>query len=321
MKRRKNKNTTSAKKISLLMCFRKLGCVSGIAFALAGCVQTHPVLRGRHVRQEPIGSLPIILDDFNKGVSPVWAINIDTFHGGTPLDSEFVRRRIRVVPAPEMSGKNAVHFIVVHQPESFRSELVEPFGPGISEGYQERWYKWKMYVPYSWQFSTEDGGDIVSQWHGMVSYRTFPHNFPVMSLVIDGDQWRVSTNYGEPNFIRREREYIGKVEKGVWIQWLLHAKWSPGPAGLLELWWNDRLVFHHEGPNVYDTLDRPLTPYMKFGIYHPAWKTASTARIVDSANRVKVREIYITDVRLGPTAESITRELPRVLGPTVERRF
>jgi hypothetical protein len=140
----------------------------------------------------------------------------------------------------------------------------------------ERWYGASMYVAPSWQDKTYDpNGTIVMQWHGNGDPGEVAHS-PQLSIAITPDnRWRVTTCYDAtaistssacPNKIVRN---IGVVTKGVWVDWVVHARWAYDSKGLLEVWKDGIKVVNYSGPNTYN--DQTQNGLF-FGIYKGWWK-------------------------------------------------
>ena len=84
--------------------------------------------------------------------------------------------------------------------------------------------------------------------------------------------------------------------------WVIHAKWSPGKNGLVRIWKDEDLVLDQKGPNVYGTIGKEYTPYLKTGIYHPEWHLNSDARkkrYEAETPGVTKKEAYVAKVVVG----------------------
>ena len=58
--------------------------------------------------------------------------------------------------------------------------------------------------------------------------------------------------------------YVGPMNKGNWTDWVVHAKWSFGADGVLEIWRDGNKVGTQTGPNNYKT-EQP--GFFKLGLY------------------------------------------------------
>lgn len=156
--------------------------------------------------------------------------------------------------------------------ENNRSEL----GTDPRLAPKEGWYGFSLFFPSS--FTNE------SNIESIVQFQSFPDN---------GKPWRSAPFFiGVLNdkFIldqRTEGLYLrtelGLVGKSKWNDFVIHAKWSNGSDGLIEIWHNDKLILSKGGANCYND---KLNPYFKIGIYK--WD-----------NTTVNRTIYIDEVRIG----------------------
>ena len=107
------------------------------------------------------------------------------------------------------------------------------------------------------------------------------------------------------------------MERGVWVDWVIHAKWSPKDDGVLRIWKDGEVVLDSGGANVYGTIGKEYTPYLKTGIYHPEWNLKSKAheeRFGAEIPGIKTKEVYVGRVVVGSekaSFEEITGNLER----------
>lgn len=74
------------------------------------------------------------------------------------------------------------------------------------------------------------------------------------------------TNYWDSRQITKGKQFegrqqwnLGAVEKGKWIDFVYHAKWSYKSDGLLEAWKGGKLILRRKGANTFnDKEDLPL---------------------------------------------------------------
>ena len=77
-------------------------------------------------------------------------------------------------------------------------------------------------------------------------------------------------------------DYIGSLNKGQWTDWAIHAKWSYGADGLLEIYRDGVKVATMTGPNNYNTQN---AGFFKMGIYKWSWgNTGIPVRVVGYDN-------------------------------------
>ena len=207
--------------------------------------------------------------------------------------------RLRITSAPGMvGGAKAVRFFVPREPNSFRAEISLP----SEKGFNERWYGILTYVPEDWKVDPNNGADILIQWHAI------PGNWrstnPNLTICIQKSNWQVRRNFGSPqkNPERKLHNLAKPFQPGAWVSWVIHAKWSPGKNGLVRIWKDEDLVLDQKGSNVYGTIGKEYTPYLKTGIYHPEWHLNSDGRkkrYAEEIPGVTEKEAYLAKVVVG----------------------
>ena len=176
--------------------------------------------------------------------------------------------RIKIVDAPGLEGgRKAVRFAVLRAPNSFRSELSLPHEPG----FHERWYGERIFIPSDWVSDPDRAVDIVMQWHAIPG--NWRATYPNVEISIGNTNWFIRQSYGSAQTrpTRTQKKLDDPVRPGSWVTWVIHAKWSPGADGFLQIWKDGKLVLDLKGTNVYSTIGEEYTPYLKTGIYHPEW--------------------------------------------------
>jgi hypothetical protein len=239
---------------------------------------------------------PVIFhDDFRSGQFGKWRFSENDNYEILQENPD----RIKIMDAPSLgSGRKAVRFMVRRAPDSFRSELSLPHEPG----FQERWYGERILVPPDWVFDPERAVDIVMQWHAIPG--NWRATFPNLEISIGNTNWIVRQSFGnaQEKPTRTNQKLGDAVQPGQWVSWVVHAKWSPGDAGLLQIWKDHKLVLERQGPNVYSTIGVEYTPYLKTGIYRPEWHLDKPEKRVafDRAMPVATNKvIYVTDLKIG----------------------
>lgn len=234
-------------------------------------------------------------DDFQDATLARWLFSEDDRYS-LPAPSP---ERVLVVEAPGLpQGRKAVRFTVERAPNSFRSEISLP----SEKGFQERWYAARIQVPEDWVWDPQKAQDIVMQWHGVPGNWKPTH--PNLAISISHDKWFIKRSWGSPQEgpARQSHEVKEPVLRGTWTSWVIHARWSPGEDGLLQIWKDGRLVLEEKGPNVYGTIGVEYTPYLKTGIYRPEWHvdTERKRKAFESQPPVPARKvIYVTEVKIG----------------------
>jgi hypothetical protein len=240
--------------------------------------------------QQPI----LFADDFQSSQFTKWIFSEDDRYDLSKPTPE----RIQIVDAPDLAGKKAVRFDVPRGTNSFRAEISLPY----EKGFNERWYGERIYVPRDWVFDPNRGNDLVMQWHAIPG--NWRATFPNLEISIGNTNWFIRQSYGaaQTGPTRTNLKLDGLVQRGAWVSWVVHAKWSPGTNGLIQIWKDGKLVMDKSGTNVYSTIGEEYTPYLKTGIYHPEWhfdtagkSEAFNKEIPAATNKV----IYATEIKVG----------------------
>lgn len=239
---------------------------------------------------------PVIFrDDFEFGQFGKWRFSENN-------NQEIIKEnpeRIKIVDAPGLrAGGHAVRFAVRRAPNSFRSEIALPHEPG----FQERWYGERIFVPQDWIFDPTRGVDIVMQWHAIPG--NWRPTYPNLEISIGNTHWIVRQSYGSAQTkpTRTQKILDDPVKPGSWVAWVIHAKWSAGDDGLLQIWKDGKPVVDLKGPNVYSTIGVEYTPYLKTGIYRPEWNltTPERQKAFDDEKPVATNKVvYATDIKIG----------------------
>lgn len=223
-------------------------------------------------------------------------------------------KRLCVVAAPTLEeGNKAARFTVPRAADSYRSEVSLP----SENGFKERWYGISLLVPKNWKLDPNKGADIVIQWHAVPGNSKPTH--PNLAIAIQNSNWLVRQSSGSPQDVvdRKKTQLTGSLEPGAWVSWVIHARWSPDDDGRLRIWKDGEAALDFAGPNVYGTIGKEYTPYLKTGIYHPEWNLKSEQhkkRFLAEIPGVKKKEIFVSSVVVGSdeaTFDLITRSLQR----------
>ena len=261
-------------------------------------------------------SHPIIFqDNFSSGQITKWqfSINFSNFSCDPP---QAQLKQAQIVGAPGLgAGRFAVLFEVPRAPDSFRSELCLP----AEDGFQERWYGERMMVPCEWVFDPNPAASIVMQWHALRG--NWRPTFPNLAISIGNTNWIIRQSFGSAQQPTRTSKIISEpVARGVWVSWVVHAKWSPAADGLLQIWKDGKLVLETKGPNVYSTIGLAYTPYLKTGIYHPYWRMDQKSSeqkdtFFKEVNPATNKVVYVTDLKIGSERACFADVAPGKLAP------
>lgn len=241
-------------------------------------------------------------EDFQSGLGQ-WKLAIDAGEDRPALDKQTEKARVHIVAAPDSAeGRRAVRCVVPRAIGSFRAEIAQP----PETGFHERWYGARIYVPKDWVFG---GGDIVMQWKGLVSKEKLDKAYPPLSLALKDDHWAVNQSSGAMDNIDHDTKVLDPVEKGRWVSWVVHVRWSSGADGLTEIWKDGKQVLTTKGANTYST--KPITPCFKTGLYHPAWKKKNADKFNEATTTVVERVIYVADIKIGSEKATYTDVAPK----------
>jgi hypothetical protein len=175
---------------------------------------------------------------------------------------------LQIVDRPVYEGKKAARFeLRDSDPENkngTRAEISFP-RPDNTTNF-ERWYAFAVYFPRD-NFETDSSDEVICQWHQ--GGKATP------SLCIRTKANRVRLRI-KPDVNGKEVIELGAIEKEVWQYYVVHAKHSAAPDGLVEIWRNGILLAHHKGANMYDPANGAFhAPNWKLGIYKADWNGAS----------------------------------------------
>jgi hypothetical protein len=212
----------------------------------------------------PIAARLPVTRGFELGHTLGWSHEVGALHGAL------------IVPDPAGTPGNRVARFELRPGDppvnlGYRAELSEfsfkaPFGQPLA-------YRFRTYIPESWH--DQDTRCVIAQWHAWGDWVIAEAlRSPVLALEYrDGAflirsahnaRWRQSDNSPASNQMQihyRGREH---ATKGVWHDFLIHVRWSPGDDGWLRVWIDGDEVVDYQGPIGYRDL---LGPYFKFGLY------------------------------------------------------
>lgn len=139
------------------------------------------------------------------------------------------------------------------------------------------WYGFSVFLPNDY---LKDGTwEIVAQWHGVPDgYPTFdpgeeywrnPLGFleTTDSIWTYGHKYSAQANQGPLGSVTYDgsnKWNFGYVETGVWVDWVIHYKYSYLSDGITQIWKDGKLVLDYRGPNCYND---EVGPYFKMGLY------------------------------------------------------
>jgi hypothetical protein len=122
---------------------------------------------------------------------------------------------------------------------------------------QDLWYGFSTLVPTDYPIG-EDNSCMLAQWHDWTNpvRPMLANRFNKGTFYVTHDNAGIEERvlYQDPAFVR-----------GVWHDFVYHARWSEGPDGFIEGWIDGRKVVEFRGSTLYP--GSKLGPYFKFGVY------------------------------------------------------
>ena len=193
---------------------------------------------------------------------------------------------------------------------SKRSEITNPRLTGWTrdangpfKAGDEAWFGFSIYIPGDWindAAYTPGGGEILFQLHEQPDYNNWSKNrTSFLRLIAEAGNFRWITYASAcsasdacwtavPRMGGKadgQMDYIGPMKKGGWTDWVIHAKWSYGSDGLLEIWRDGNKVATKLGPNAYKTMQ---PGFVKMGIYKWSWSNTSIGRRVVGYDAMRI---------------------------------
>jgi hypothetical protein len=182
----------------------------------------------------------------------------------------------------------------INNPICDRSEFEKNTLP--TTGTDERWYSFSAYIDPStvYKQSTDPNGPIVFQLHQMggtcgsgpgphfVIYFTFNGHWTAQNI------WDTTRPCPSVATFHSVKYDLGAATRGVWTNFVVHAKWSTGSNGLLQVWMNGKLLVGKTGPNTFNNI---VQETVKWGVYQPWWighAPAAGEQIVVLHDNIKV---------------------------------
>lgn len=217
--------------------------------------------------------------DFSQWWLHQWSIHPDSTQGYNVHNVG--NSSARIVTRPVAQGRYAAEFQVrptTGTNPNDRAELVAT--QAESGGYpgQTWWYGWWTYFPGPPQAWWHAGGD----WNDITQFFSTDNVPSQLTIGIDAANRRSPAIYAEGIPLRRKR-ILASLRYGHWFHFLVHARWSTGPDGFVEMWLDGRNVIRRlQGPtlrNQHAPASSALTSpgmYISQGIYRHAYRSTNT---------------------------------------------
>lgn len=232
--------------------------------------------------------LLLSLPAFAQRKGLIYEFPFDTVVGDWPEKTIFNDCSASITSSTARSGK-ALRLTLI-KGEGNRAEL----GTSPQAAPKEGWYGFSVYFPLSWEDDSQP--ESIAQWQSFPDKNENWRSAPLFIGVLNGqfilDQRTDSAAISLGATVQHKRDMLGPAIKGVWTDFVLHAKWSYKGDGLLELWKDDKLVFTKKGANCYND---QFNPYFKIGPYNWDFEI--------SKMKSDMRVLLVDEVRVGgPTS-------------------
>lgn len=148
--------------------------------------------------------------------------------------------------------------------------------------YVERWYRFSIFLPVEYKIDSVE--EILVQWHEVPdTHLGETWRSPPISLQINKDKWIASVMWAtdpvntNQSLSGRKSQQLGDVERGKWVDWIFHIRFSYQSDGLVQVWKDKTKVMDYSGPNYYND---KTGPYFKLGIYKWRWQDKNNQSVV-----------------------------------------
>jgi len=179
-------------------------------------------------------------------------------------------------------------------PNKVRSEVGDTSVAKLSEW----WYAWRTAISLDWV-------DDNSTWYVTTQFHQAPPKWregdwgpPPLKIGFSGGRWRIHQWFYDEDH-PKDAIYDAPGVKGVWVDWRVHARWSGGDDGILQIWRDDKLVVDLRGKNL--NADGGGGTFFKLGIYR-------------GGGDPNTQVAYHADYMRGATEESVSRGLTTGVG-------
>jgi len=157
---------------------------------------------------------------------------------------------------------------------------------------KDYWIGFSVYLPTNW-VNDYKSNDVIFQLHGN-NGGGGKHEIPLLALVVSGDQWRWNVAWEKGSNFGEKVYGNAPLEKGKWVDFVIHEKFSDSNDGLLEIWKDGEKYITREGANSYEKNDGYVRG-PQTGIYKWDW---TSGRATDATKRV----MYLDSVKVAEDA-------------------
>jgi hypothetical protein len=231
--------------------------------------------------------------DFSQWWLHQWSINAD------PTQSYNIynvgHSTARIVTSPVAQGRYAAKFQVFRTTGTNRNDRAQIVASQAeSGGYQGQtwWYGWWTYFPGPSQNWWHRGGD----WNDITQFFSTDNVPSQMAIGIDAADYPSPVIYTEGMPFRRKR-ILTTLRYNHWYHFLVHARWSTGSDGYVEMWLDGMKVVrrthgatlrNQHSPAGSDSTSPGM--YLSQGIYRGAYRSTNTV-IHDGFRRAATRRL------------------------------
>jgi hypothetical protein len=233
-----------------------------------------------------VGTGLLFLADFQSGGFGPWN-NIETCcdHSAKVVDNPLGGGKVLRVELrssdPKVAAGPRAELTTIRNPAP--NDFDNLFGgPG-----DEFWWGFRVLVPDEWVHEWADV--VIQQVHAQPMLEEGEQwRSPPFSINIQDGRWRVWSRWDDDPitsgaFGKQNVWDAGPVQKGEWVDWIIHSRWSYQPSGhadddgLLEVWrvtnGSTVKVVDYRGPTYYNDKRQG---YLKLGIYKWPWNHGPT---------------------------------------------
>ncbi len=169
---------------------------------------------------------------------------------------------ITLVTEPVRAGKYAARTLLrASDPEVHSGQRAE-FSDGRRttpiEMEKDYWYGLSIFIPEDFTLPAKSDA-VLFQWHTQQGGPS-----PVLAIRVNSRGWRITSDSDAT--AKRRTLAVLPLQKGRWIDWVLHARWSAEKKGFWTLWQDGVEVVNER--DIITQYPENLGPYAKFGQYH-----------------------------------------------------
>jgi len=183
---------------------------------------------------------------------------------------------------------------------------------------EEYWVGFSIYVPEDFAPDGDGCGELWFQFQAAPDPGELWRS-PVLAINVPQDKYRIKRMWDtrefspDMSFEGSELLFNGSVlpDRGKWVDWVFHTKWSWQSDGLIEIWKDGIKIASGEGPNCSNDDEGPR---ISFGVYKWPWKEGSPAAAHCLPSIVE-RLIYIDEFRIAGAGGSYQEVAPGQSAP------